>query len=189
MPENAPKELTPAVVTHPHCLTLVGLMGAGKSTVGRRLAKQLNMAFYDADQEIVDAAGCSISDLFEIYGEQIFRDLEKRVMLRLLEGPSCVIAAGGGAFMTDHIREAVKKHSLSIWLQADLETLLERVSYRGGTRPLLEQGNKREILARLIEQRYPIYQNADIAIDSAKGGHEEVVKDIIAALTERGWII
>lgn len=171
---------------HPQSITLVGLMGAGKSTVGRRLAKALHLKFYDADNEIVEAAGCSISDIFEIYGEPIFRDLEKRVMLRLLEGPPCVIAAGGGAFMTPHIRDAVQKYSLSIWLNADIETLLARVTGRSH-RPILEQGNKRQILSNLIEQRYPIYEAADLTIDSAKGNHEEIVKLIIAELQAKGW--
>jgi shikimate kinase len=166
-------------------LTLVGLMGAGKSTIGRRLAKLLGAPFYDADQEIVEAAGCSVSDIFEIYGETIFRDLEKRVMLRLLEIPGAVIAAGGGAFMNPDIRDKVRSNSTSIWLQADLATLVERVSIRN-TRPLLERGDKGAILQRLMDERYPIYEQADLKVDSALGPHE-MVADVIIGMLQEHW--
>ena len=179
---NAPKA---GGIGRPRTVTLVGLMGAGKSTVGRRLAKLLGAPFFDADQEIVEAAGCSVSDIFEIYGETIFRDLEKRVMLRLLDIPGAVIAAGGGAFMNPLIRDKVQSHSVSVWLRADLEVLLERVNLRN-TRPLLERGDKRAILQRLIDERYPIYSQADLSIDSNIGPHEAVVDRIIGAL-EQVW--
>jgi shikimate kinase len=164
-------------------VVLVGLMGAGKSTIGRRLASALNLQFVDSDQEIVEAAGCSISDIFEIYGEPIFRDLEQRVLLRLIGNPPCVIATGGGAFMNESIRGAIKEKAISVWLKADLGVLIERVSRRD-TRPLLKTGDNSAILSKMIDDRYPIYNEADIVIDSNAGLHETVVERILAVLAE-----
>lgn len=160
-------------------------MGAGKSTVGKRLANALGVDFIDSDNEIAEAAGCSISEIFETYGETMFRDLEKRVLLRLLSQGPCVIATGGGAFMNDAIRSEIKARTLSIWLRADLEVLVERVSRRD-TRPLLKTGDKREILQRLMDERYPVYALADITIDSNSGPHDTVVTDILNMLTKQG---
>lgn len=170
-------------VTKP--IVLVGLMGAGKSTIGRRLAGAAGVPFIDSDNEIVEAAGCSISDIFESYGEEIFRDLEQRVMLRLVNGEPGVIATGGGAFINAEIRSAVQEKAISIWLKADLDTLVERVSRRD-TRPLLRTGDKGEILERLMKERYPIYEQADIAIDSNAGVHDTVVVRILDALGDKG---
>lgn len=165
-------------------LVLVGLMGAGKSTIGRRLAASLEASFIDADQEISLAAGCSIADIFEIYGEAIFRDVEQRVMLRLLSGEPAVIATGGGAFINPDIRAAIKEKAVSVWLKADLPVLVERVSRRD-TRPLLKSGDKGEILQKLMDDRYPVYAEADITVDSNAGLHETVVDTILAALEAR----
>lgn len=164
-----------------HSIVLIGLMGAGKSTVGRRLARDIGLEFINSDHEITEAAGCSIPDIFEIYGETIFRDLEKRVVLRLLHREPTVIATGGGAFMNSEIRDAIARGGISVWLRAELGVLIERVSRRN-TRPLLEQGDKRVILTRLMQERHPIYGQADIVIDSGEGTHETVVQDIIAQL-------
>ena len=167
-------------------IVLVGLMGAGKSTIGRRLAGVLDLPFVDADHEITEAAGCTIADIFETYGEAIFRDLEQRVLLRLVGGPPCILATGGGAFINPEIRKAIKEKAISIWLKADLDVLLERVSRRD-TRPLLKTGDKGAILARLMEERYPIYAGADITVDSNAGLHETVVDTIVKALlNQRG---
>ncbi len=190
MTENQARELSkspskPVSLAKP--IILVGLMGAGKSTVGRRLASVLGVPFVDSDQEIVDAAGCGISDIFEAYGEAIFRDLEQRVMLRLVTSPPCVIATGGGAFIQPAIREAVQQYGISVWLKADLPVLLERVSRRDN-RPLLKTGDKSEILQKLMDERYPIYASADITIDSNFGPHDTVVEDIITALRARNNI-
>lgn len=162
-------------------IILVGLMGAGKSTVGRRLAKDIGLEFRDSDTEIQEAAGCSISDIFQIHGENIFRDLEKRVIKRLLEGEPMVIATGGGAFIQPHIREMIKQQGISIWLRAELDILVERVS-RKNTRPLLETGDKRVILEKLMTDRYPIYSEADVIVDSDDGSHEAVVQAIVKEL-------
>jgi len=165
-------------------VVLVGLMGAGKSTVGRRLARDIELEFVDSDNEIAEAAGCSISDIFEIYGETMFRDLEKRVLLRLLSGSPLVIATGGGAFMNPDIRAAVKAKATSVWLKADIETLLERVSRRD-SRPLLKTGDKRSILERLISERHPTYSEADITVDSGTAAHDKVVTEIARQLARR----
>lgn len=165
-------------------IVLVGLMGAGKTTIGRRLATALGQPFIDSDQEIIEAAGCSIADIFAIYGEEIFRDVEQRVLLRLVSGKPGVIATGGGAFMNPYIRSAIKEHAWSVWLKADLPVLVERVSRRD-TRPLLKGGDKEEILGGLMEERYPTYGEADIVIDSNDGAHETVVQKIVAALEEQ----
>ncbi len=164
-------------------IVLVGLMGAGKSTVGRRLASRIGLDFRDSDNEIEEAAACSISDIFEIYGEGTFRDLEMKVMTRLLQSPPMVIATGGGAFIQPTVRELILRHGTSIWLRAELEILIERVSRRN-TRPLLMQGDKRNILAKLIDDRYPVYAQAHITVDSGAGSHEAVVEAIIRQLRE-----
>ncbi|MDX2074142.1 MAG: shikimate kinase [Alphaproteobacteria bacterium] len=165
-------------------IVLVGLMGAGKSTVGKRLASALGVDFVDSDNEIAEAAGCSISEIFETYGEVMFRDLEQRVLTRLLSSAPCVIATGGGAFMNAEIREAIISRTLSIWLRADLDVLVERVSRRD-TRPLLKTGDKREILQRLMDERYPVYAQAAITIDSNSGPHDTVVTDILSILEKQ----
>jgi len=164
-------------------LVLIGLMGAGKTTIGRRLASALSLNFVDSDSEIVEAAGCSIADIFEIYGETIFRDLEQRVLLRLVGSEPCIIATGGGAFINPTIRAAIKEKAISLWLKADLDILVERVSRRD-TRPLLKSGDKGSILSKLMEERYPIYAEADITIDSNAGLHETIVEKAIAALKQ-----
>jgi shikimate kinase len=183
MSENKGKIQTdPVVLTKP--LVLVGLMGAGKTTIGRRLGYALSLPFIDADQEIAEAAGCSISDIFEIYGEEIFRDLEQRVLLRLISEKPRIIATGGGAFMNTPVRQSIKEKAISVWLKAEIDVLLERVSRRD-TRPLLKSGDRRVILSRLIDERYPVYAEADIVVDSNAGMHESVVSSILNALQKR----
>lgn len=165
-------------------IVLVGLMGAGKSTIGRRLAKRMGLVFVDADDEIEKSAGCTISDIFALHGESIFRDLEQRVIKRLLEVPESIIATGGGAWMQEGVRAQLQTHALNVWLRAPLEVLLKRVEKRNH-RPLLETGDKREILARLMAERYPIYEQANIVVDSGKGDRDAVVDAIIEQLAKR----
>lgn len=162
-------------------LVLVGLMGAGKTTVGRRLAAALKLPFSDADHEIEAAAGCSISEIFERHGEPAFRDGERRVIARLLEGPVGVVSTGGGAFIDPETRQKIKETATSIWLRAELDLLMERVMRRP-TRPLLQQDDPKRVMTRLMEERYPIYAEADIIVDSGDGPHEAVVAKIIDAL-------
>ena len=163
-------------------LVLVGLMGAGKSTIGRQLAKMLDVEFQDSDDEICHAAGCSIADLFYIHGEDIFRDLEKRVMTRLLTDPvPKVLATGGGAWMHEEVRQLTAQRATSLWLRADIDTLVERVSKKN-TRPILESGDKHAILSKMRDERGPFYEQVDIIIDSDDGDHEDVVQRIIALI-------
>lgn len=166
-------------------IVLVGLMGAGKSTVGRRLATALHLPFYDADQEIETAAGCTISDFFERYGESAFRDGERRVIARLLDGPRHVLATGGGAFMDLSTRDLIKQRALSIWLRADIELLMARVAKRQ-TRPLLQTGDPRATMEKLMAERYPVYAEADVTVNSNGGPHDTVVQQILAYLGETG---
>jgi shikimate kinase len=146
-------------------IVLVGLMGAGKSCIGRRLAGRLSVPFVDADAEIEQAAGCSISEIFEKYGEPYFRDGERRVMTRLLHGAPSILAAGGGAFMDPETRNVIRERGISVWLKADLDTLSQRTKGRSH-RPLLNGNDPREVLARLIETRYPVYAEADIIVET-----------------------
>ena len=179
--QKAPHAAAPA--PHERSLVLVGLMGAGKSTVGRRLASALRLPFHDADQEIEAAAGCTISDFFERYGEKAFREGERKVIARLLAGPRHVLATGGGAFMDPDTRALIKERGLSIWLRADISLLLERVTKRP-TRPLLKSGDPKETMERLINERYPIYAEADITVDSGDGPPDATATRAIAALRQ-----
>lgn len=160
---------------------MVGLMGAGKTSIGRRLAARIGFPFVDADEEIEAAAGTSIEDIFERLGEANFRDGERRVIARLLNGPPIVLATGGGAFMDPETRKRIAKKAISVWLRADLDTLVRRTSRRHD-RPLLKNGDPKDILARLMEQRYPIYQEADIVVDSVDAPTEETVQAVLDAL-------
>ena len=180
---SRPSRRTPVpTLTRP--VVLVGLMGAGKTTVGRRLASRLKVPFFDADQEIETSANMRIADIFEIYGEQAFRDGERKVIERLLsEGPH-VLATGGGAFMNERTRRLVLARSTSVWLRADLDLLVKRTALRD-TRPLLRQGNRKEILGRLLAERGPIYALADIAIDSVEGPHNRTTDRVLRALAAR----
>jgi shikimate kinase len=164
-------------------LVLIGLMGAGKSTIGRRLAREIGWRFVDSDEEIEAAAGCSVADIFAIHGESIFRDLEKRVIARLVGEEPLVLATGGGAWMQAGVREIIKQHATSVWLRADIDVLTDRVSRRSH-RPLLETGDKREILERLMGERYPVYAQADYTVDSSHGPHDRVVERVIETLDQ-----
>jgi len=161
-------------------LVLVGLMGVGKSSVGKRLAAKLGLPFRDADAEIEAAAGRSIAEIFERDGEAAFRAGERKVIARLLGEPVHVLATGGGAFMNADTRRLIAERGLSIWLKAELDELVKRVARRGH-RPLLQQGDPREILARLMQERYPTYAEADLAVSSA-GSAEETTERVLAAL-------
>jgi len=162
-------------------IVLVGLMGAGKSKVGRRLALRLGLPFSDSDPEIEAAAGETIEEIFANRGEQVFRDGERRVIARLLAQPVQVLATGGGAFMDPMTRSLIGRRGVSLWLRADLDTLVARV-LRRSDRPLLKRGDPRVILAELMERRHPIYAEADLTVDSGAGSPEVTVNRVIAAL-------
>ena len=166
-------------------LVLVGLMGAGKSTVGRRLAQTLQLPFRDADHEIEAAAGMTIPEIFATHGEEHFRDGERRVIARLLQEGPIVLATGGGAFMNDETRLRIAEHGISLWLKADLDVLMRRVRKRT-TRPLLQNPDPEGTMRRLMEVRYPVYATADITVDSHEAPHDRVVADIVKALGE--WL-
>lgn len=165
-------------------VALVGMMGAGKSSVGRRLAAKLGVSFRDADAEIEAAAGCTISEIFDRFGEAAFRDGEFRVIGRLLTEPPHILATGGGAFIDPRTRAKIKANTVTVWLRASVGLLASRVNRRD-TRPLLRDGDPTEIITRLLQEREPIYAEADIALDSEDGPHAAVVDRIIAALAER----
>lgn len=168
-------------LTIPRSLVLVGLMGAGKSAIGRRLATRLRLPFSDADAEIERAAGLTIEDIFETYGEDAFRDVERRVIARLLHEELQVISTGGGAFMDLDTRHIIAERGISLWLRADLDLLVARTARRNN-RPLLKHGNRREILAKLMDQRNPIYARADITIDSRDGPLDSTVETALSSL-------
>lgn len=166
-------------------IALVGLMGAGKTSVGRRLARRLGLPFADADSEIEAAAGRSVADIFDELGEKAFRDGERKVIARLLDGPTKVLATGGGAFIDEACRALLLERATVIWLRAELEVLLDRVARRD-TRPLLRGGDRRAILQKLLSVREPIYAQAHLTVDSCEGPHEKTVSAILRALEDAG---
>jgi shikimate kinase len=170
-----------------HAVVLVGLMGAGKSTIGRRLAERLGIRFVDADQEIEKAAGKTIPEIFQDHGEAYFRDGERKVIARLLGSGAQVLATGGGAFMNEETRKNVRAAGVSVWLRADLPLLMKRVKKRSN-RPLLRNDDPEAAMRRLIDERYPVYAEADITIDSRDVAHSSMVGEVIRALSEwDGW--
>lgn len=166
-------------------VALVGMMGAGKSSIGRRLAARLDVPFRDADEEIEAAAGCSIADIFERFGEPAFRDGERRVILRVLKEPPHVLATGGGALLDSETRSQIAKQTYSIWLRAPVELLLARIERRD-TRPLLRNGNPRETVKRLLGEREPLYAESNLVIDAQDGPHHSAVDRIVRALKSEG---
>lgn len=166
-------------------IALVGMMGAGKSSVGRRLAAKLDVEFRDADAEIETAAGCSINDIFDRFGEPAFRDGERKIIARLLALEPHVLATGGGAFVDPNTQARIKDVAVSVWIKVPLEVLLARVQRRD-TRPLLRNGEPREILEKLLAEREPFYAQADIIVESENGPHNAAVDKILAALEARG---
>jgi shikimate kinase len=190
-PRNAPqRDATPepdrlaalaARVDRP--IVLVGMMGVGKSTVGRKLAQMLGLPFVDADDAIVEAAKMSITEMFDLHGEASFRDGERRVIARLLDGGPCVIATGGGAFVQPETRALIQQRGLPVWLDCDIDTLVERVS-RNTKRPLLRGGNVRDIVTRMKAEREPAYAQAPIKVQSISAPHPVTVNRILEALEQ-----
>ncbi len=164
-------------------IVLVGLMGVGKSTVGRRLASMLSRDFVDADDAIEQAAQRKISEIFDEFGEAYFRDGERRVIARLIEEHSGVIATGGGAFVDDQTRALILDKAIAVWIDCDIDTLVERTSRRN-TRPLLRTGDPKEILTRLYTEREPFYSQAQIRVQSMDGPHNDVAHRIIEAIDQ-----
>lgn len=163
------------------CIVLVGMMGAGKTSIGRRLANLLHLPFIDADGEIEKAANQSIPEIFTNYGEAHFREGERRVLARLLLSGAAVLATGGGAFMCEETRRRCRESGVTIWLKADVSVLLERVRKKGN-RPLLDHADPEGAMRGLLAEREPIYALADLAIASREGPHQMLVSEIVAAL-------
>lgn len=183
--QGAPETDSSAASAAPAHLTktiaLVGMMGVGKSTVGKKLAESLSAAFVDSDDEIVKAAGLSIPEIFERHGEPEFRRGERRVIERLLDGPPIVLATGGGAYMDPGTRALLKARATTVWLRADLELIWKRVNRRD-TRPLLKRENPKQVIADLLAVREPVYAEADITVESGDGPASEAAKKIREAL-------
>ncbi len=184
-PDHPPADLAgiAARITCP--VVLVGLMGVGKTTVGRKLANLLHRDFVDADEAIVEAAQLSIPEIFEQFGEPYFRDGERRVIARLIEEGHGVIATGGGAFVDPSTRALILDRAIAVWIDADIDTLVERTARRN-TRPLLKNGNPREILTRLAAERAPFYAEAPIRVVSENGPHADTARAIIEAVDQ--WL-
>ncbi len=181
--ESTTREADIVAALHGRPVVLVGMMGSGKSTIGRRLGARLHLPFLDADHEIeVAHAGMSVSEIFAQHGEPYFRDGEARVIARLLEGGSCVIATGGGAFMREETRCRIRDKAVSIWLKADGDVILKRVRRRAD-RPLLQTADPAATIERLIAERSPFYQFADLAVASRDVPHEKIVDECIDALS------
>jgi shikimate kinase len=164
-------------------IALVGLMGVGKSSVGRRLAAALDLPFLDADAEVEAAAGRSISDIFADLGEPAFREGERRVIARLLELPPHVLATGGGAFANSEVRALIKAKAVSVWLKADLDVLARRVA-RKDTRPLLVGKDPLKVLQELADKRYPAYAQADVTVETGDAAHQVTVEQVLGALSD-----
>ena len=182
----APAAMTAAVASYTlvpaRPIVLIGLMGVGKSTIGRRLAARTGLPFVDSDHEIEEAAGLTIAEMFERYGEAQFRDGERRVIARLIEGAPKIIATGGGAFMNDATRALILDRATAVWLDADIAVLADRVSRRAGTRPLLRDRDPHEALQLLAAVRNPIYALAPVHIRSRPLPHDATVDAILKAL-------
>ncbi len=183
-PVNAPAAGTASAIPVPsRTIALVGLMGVGKSTVGRRLAQRLGLPFVDGDDAIESSARMTVSDIFAKLGEAEFRAGEARVMRRLLEGPPIVLATGGGAILNPDTRALMKQHATSVWLRADLKVVVQRVQRRD-TRPLLRGKDPYQALSALADVRYPLYATADVTVDVGAGAHPQAVEAIVAALKD-----
>ena len=168
-------------------IVLVGLMGAGKSSIGRRLAEKLEFPFVDADHEIELAADKTVAEIFADHGEAYFREGERRVIARLIENGAQVLATGGGAFINDETRHSIEAHGISVWLKADLPLLMKRVMKRSD-RPLLQADDPQAVMQRLMDMRYPIYAKADVTVESRDVQHTQMVNEVIKVLARwPGW--
>lgn len=183
----SPAELSALAERIDRPVVLVGMMGVGKSSVGRKLAGLLHVPFVDADEEIERAAQMAIPEIFATYGEAYFRDGERRVIARLIDGPGtrAVIATGGGAFVNPQTRALILDHTIAVWLDSEIEVLLERVG-RKDNRPLLKQGNPREVLTRLRDERAPFYAEAPIHVRSTAGPHSRTVNRVLRGI--EAWL-
>ncbi|GHS94335.1 shikimate kinase [Alphaproteobacteria bacterium] len=167
----------------PKTIALVGLMGCGKTSIGRRLARKLELPFSDSDQEVETAAGCSMKEIYSVYGEDSFKSGERRVIARLLDQPPQVLATGGASILDEDTQKLLKDKSITVWLNADLETLIVRVSRRND-RPFLQDGNHREVLENLIRTCYPVYEKSDVHVKTYDEATNTTVDRVIQAISE-----
>lgn len=183
LPANPPGESHAALLGRlgNRSIVFVGLMGAGKTAIGRKVATMLSLPFIDSDQEIESVSRMTVPELFERYGETEFRALEQRVILRVLENGPQVLSTGGGAFMNAQTREAVAGHGISVWLKAELDLLMERVSKKQN-RPLLKSADPRAVLERLMAERYPVYATADVTVPTRDDRKEVIAAEVVNAL-------
>jgi shikimate kinase len=182
--DSKPAERLPAALLERlgnRSIVFIGLMGAGKTAIGRRVANALGLAFIDSDHEIETVSRMTIPELFERYGEPEFRALEQRVIQRILENGPLVLSTGGGAYMNEQTRKAIADHGVSIWLKADLDTLMERVAKKQN-RPLLKAADPRAVMQRLMEERYPVYAQADATVATRQERKEVIADEVVAAL-------
>nr|WP_100129888.1 shikimate kinase [Bartonella tribocorum] len=175
------RQLLSSLDNQAQALVFVGLMGAGKSVIGKRVATMLDLPFYDSDQEIEKAAQMSITEIFKIYGEAEFRALEQSIIFNLIKKRPLILATGGGAYINQKIRKVIHQNGISIWLKADLDILMQRV-FKRSTRPLLQTANPKETMQKLMEQRYPLYAKANITINSHKESPYRIAKNVIRSL-------
>lgn len=164
-------------------IALVGLMGCGKTSIGRRLAKRLELPFYDSDQEVEIAAGCSMKEIYSVFGEEAFRSGERRVIARLLSQPTHILATGGSSILDPETQKLLKDRAITVWLDADLETLVARVSRRND-RPLIQDGNQQEVLESLINTCYPVYESSDIHVKTYDEATNATVDRVIQAISD-----
>lgn len=183
LPANPPGESHAALLDRlgNRSIIFVGLMGAGKTAIGRKVAAQLSLPFIDSDQEIESVSRMTVPELFERYGETEFRALEQRVILRVLESGPQVLSTGGGAFMNAQTREAIGAHGVTVWLKAELDLLMERVSKKQN-RPLLKSADPRAVLEQLMTERYPVYATADLTVPTRDDRKEVIAAEVVDAL-------
>lgn len=186
MSENEPKDPAAEILAHlgDRSIVFVGLMGAGKTAIGRKVASELSIPFIDSDHEVESVSRTTIPDLFALYGESEFRSLEQRVIVRLLEEGPKILSTGGGAFMNGQTREAIAERGVSVWLKADLDVLMERVSKKQN-RPLLKSADPRAVMQKLIDDRYPVYAKADLTVVTRDAAKEVIAREVIAALAAK----
>jgi len=186
-----PKSSAPpaGTLTLTQTVVLIGMMGAGKSSIGVRLANRYGLDFYDSDKEIERAANMSIAEIFTTHGEAYFRDGERRVIERLLNQPPMILAAGGGAFMNDKTREIIKKNATTVWLKIDKDEIIRRVSKHPGKRPLLAVDNLDETVTHMLQERSPVYERADIIVQGGQGQHKKTVLAIAKELVSHHILV
>lgn len=181
---RSPRRSAPKVsFMPPRTIALVGLMGCGKTSIGRRLAKKLELPFFDSDQEVEMAAGCSMKEIYSVFGEEAFKSGERRVIARLLDQPTHILATGGSSILDEETRALLQEKSITVWLDADLETLIARVSRRND-RPLVQNNDPRAVIEGLIEECYPVYETSDIHVKTYDEATNATVDRVIEAISE-----